>query len=89
MDPFIWKNLPDEIGHIILQIVHGKQEKASIKLQRWFRWQRFVNKFQDLFEKVLLLPANHDSVLGYMYPDGGDLYKEIEKKFQSLLIQRL
>jgi hypothetical protein len=34
---------------------------------------------------VLGLPANHDSVLGRMFPEGGDLYKETYKSFQNLL----
>jgi hypothetical protein len=40
---------------------------------------------RNLFEKVLGLPANHYSVLGKMYPKGGDLYKEKYKDLQNLL----
>jgi hypothetical protein len=62
-----------------------KEFKSIYKIQKWFRWYRFYNKYIDLFEKVLGLPANHDSVLGRMYPNGGDLYKETYKNFQNLL----
>jgi hypothetical protein len=44
-----------------------------------------MNKYRSLFEKVLGLPENHDSVLGRMYPEGGDLYKETFKSLQNLL----
>jgi hypothetical protein len=62
-----------------------KEFQAIYKIQRWFRWQRFFNKYRDLFEKVLGLPANHDSVLGKMYPKGGDFYKETFKSLQNVL----
>jgi hypothetical protein len=60
--------------------------QAIYKIQRWFRWQRFYNKYRELFEKVLGLPENHDSVLGKMFPNGGDLYKETYQSFQNILI---
>jgi hypothetical protein len=64
-----------------------KEFQAIYNIQRWFRWYRFFRKYRNLFEKVLGLPENHDSVLGKMYPKGGDLYKETYKsfKFNSLL----
>jgi len=60
--------------------------QAIYKIQRWFRWQRFVNKHRDLFEKVIGLPANHESVLGRLYPNGGDLYKETYQNMQNLIL---
>jgi hypothetical protein len=62
-----------------------KEFQAIYKIQKWFRWYRFCNKYRDLFEKVLGLPANYDSVLGRMYPEGGDLYKETYKNIQNVL----
>jgi len=62
-----------------------KEFKAIYKIQRWFRWRRFYNKHRELFEKVLGLPANHDSVLGKIFPNGGDLYNETYKGLQELL----
>jgi hypothetical protein len=59
-----------------------KEFQAIYKLQKWFLWQRFYNKYRVLFEKLLGLPANHNSVLGKMYPEGGDFYKEIIKVFK-------
>ena len=58
--------------------------KAISKIQSWFRYQRFMNRFRPLFEQVLGLPANHDSVLGRMYPGGGDLYKEVLNTLNGL-----
>jgi len=63
-----------------------KEFQAIYKIQRWFRWQRFYNKHRELFEKVIGLPANHDLVLGKLYPEGGDLYKETYKDLQNFLI---
>jgi hypothetical protein len=60
--------------------------KAIYKIQRWFRQKRFYNKYRDLFEKVLGLPANHNSILGRMYPDGGDIYKEVYKVFHNIIL---
>jgi hypothetical protein len=62
-----------------------KEFQAIYKIQRWFRWYRFYNKYRDLFEKVLGLPADHDSVLGKMFPNGGDFYKETYKSLQKVL----
>jgi len=62
-----------------------KEFQAIYKIQRWFRFQRFLNKFCQLFEKVIGLPANHDSALGKLYPNGGDLYKETYRNLQNLL----
>ena len=58
--------------------------KSISKIQSWFRYQRFMNRFRPLFEKVLGLPANHNSVLGSMYPSGGDLYKEVRNTLNGL-----
>jgi hypothetical protein len=96
-----WENdkrhRPHELGPAIIwqngdkaYYEHGiektlKEFQAIYKIQRWFRWQRFYNKHRNLFEKVLGLPANHDSVLGKMYPEGGDIYKETYMSFQRLL----
>jgi hypothetical protein len=62
-----------------------KEFQAIYKIQRWFRWYRIFSKYRNLFEKVIALPANYDSVLGRMYPEGGDLYKETYKSLQNLL----
>jgi len=62
-----------------------KEFKAIYKIQKWFRWQKFYSKHRELFEKVLGLPENHESVLGKLYPNGGDLYKETYKGIQNLL----
>jgi len=62
-----------------------KEFQSIYKIQRWFRRQRFYNRFRELFEKVLGLPANHDSVLGMLFPNGGDLYKETYKGIECLL----
>jgi len=88
---------PHELGPAIIYSTsecyyfeHGinrtlKEFKSIYKLHKWFRWQKFYNKHHELFEKVLGLPANHDSVLGKLYPEGGDLYKETYKGLQNLL----
>jgi len=92
------RHRPHELGPAVIEsngsqfyYEHGikktlKEFKAIYKIQRWIRWQRFYNKHRELFEKVLGLPANHDSVLGKLYPKGGDLYKETYKDLQNLLI---
>jgi IS30 family transposase len=63
-----------------------KEFQAIYNIQKWFRWYKFYKKHRDLFEKILGLPANHNSVLGRMFPNGGDLYKETYKSLQNLLI---
>jgi len=92
------RHRPHELGPAIISrsfgykyyYEHGvektlKEFQAIYKIQRWFRWRRFCNKRRELFEKVLGLPANHDSVLGMLYPNGGDLYKETYKGLQNFL----
>jgi len=80
----IWSNCDQEYWeHDVEKTL--KEFQSIYKIQRWFRWKRFFTKHRDLFEKVIGLPANHDSVLGEMYPEGGDLYKETYKGLESLL----
>jgi hypothetical protein len=83
--------LDDPQGTYSIYYEHGikktlQEFKAIYKIQRWFRWQMFYNKHRELFEKVLGLPENHESILGKLYPNGGDLYKEI---YQSMKILTL
>jgi hypothetical protein len=58
---------------------------GTIKIQRWFRRRQFLIKYRTLFEEIIGIPANHDSILGRLFPKGGFLYKETYQNMENVL----
>jgi len=62
---------------------YAKKLNATKIIQKNWRISLFNTKFRALLTQVLLVPENHHSVIGKIYPNGGYIFKQIKNQIES------
>jgi hypothetical protein len=62
---------------------YEKKLKATKIIQKNWRICSFNSRFRELLTQVLLVPENHNSILGKIYPNGGYMFKKIKHEIEN------
>lgn len=76
---FITKNLDVRVTHYS----YGSAGKKLVFLQRCIKRWLHNHKYHDLYCQVLGVPADHNSMLGRLYPNGGYEFRKLEADINS------
>jgi hypothetical protein len=65
-------------------IENPQEWEAAEIIQRNWKISRWNSKYREFLAQVLMIPKNHDSKLGKLFPNGGIGYKEIFKNLVNM-----